>query len=252
MISILLPTRGRPERCRRTVRLLRDLAARPGEIEILIRHDHDDPAPPLSAQDTSLLEAVKVYAGPRHGYAGAHHYYNELAAAARGDWLFVWNDDTEILTPGWDAKLCEAPPFCVQWPRRNTTATTDFTFPVIGRPVYERVPQTTSIADAWWLDVSFFANLAVVRDDIVFFHHRLDDQTMREATRDTPAEWARFQQEQVGSERRAAVEALRTAPAWPDRFAGWITEETHRGGEMTLPSGAVIRNSTFVLKGRLP
>jgi hypothetical protein len=38
----------------------------------------------------------------RMGYEGLNHYYNFLAQEASADWLFIWNDDAVMKTPGWD------------------------------------------------------------------------------------------------------------------------------------------------------
>lgn len=252
-ISVLLPTRRRPEPCRRSVLLLRDQAHRPGDIEVLIRHDDDDAPPPFTHEERAAFAAFHVFGGGRQFYSGMHHYYNQLAAAAQGDWLLIWNDDTEMLTPGWDTMLREAPPFCVQFPRRDLTPTTDFTFPVVGRPIYELLGHvaTNGYCDAWLSDVTCFAEVAIVRDDIVFHHHRFDDQTMHDQHRDGGPEWARFGSVEEGRSRRSAMEALRAAPPWASRFAGWATEQVSCGeGTVGLVEGPV-RASKFVLKGRI-
>lgn len=254
-ISVLLPTRGRWDPCRRSVLALRQLAERPRDIEVLLRHDDDDPPPPFSKDEdeAGAFCAFRIFGGLRHGYGGMHHYYNELARAARGDWLLIWNDDTDMLTPGWDARLLEAPPFCVQFPRRDITETTDFTFPVLGRPIYEVLGHvaTNGYCDAWLSDVTCYASVAVLRDDIVFHHHRLDDETMRGQHAEGPAEWARFASIDEGASRRAAMEAIRNAPTWENRFAGWHVEPVRCGqGEVGLSTGPVRANS-FVLRGRI-
>jgi glycosyltransferase involved in cell wall biosynthesis len=90
MISVLVPSRERPELLERSVDSLGQ-----GEFEVLVRVDEDDPCLDAYAGFPNLV------VGPRHGYQGLHHYYNELAARARGDWLFLWNDDCVMETPDW-------------------------------------------------------------------------------------------------------------------------------------------------------
>lgn len=250
-VSVLLPTRKRPEHCRRSVRCLRDLAARPGDVEVLLRHDDDDEPPPLPPAEVGAFAALRVLGGPRHGYGGMHRYYNQLAGEARGDWLLVWNDDADMLTPGWDDLLREAPPFCVQYPRRDVTATTDFTFPVLGRPVYEALGQVAAngFCDAWLSDVTCYAAVAVLRDDVVFHHHRIDDDTMRGQHLEGPAEWARFDAAAGRSSRRDATEAVRAAPGWARRFEGWRAEERDLGGARDFSGGPQPARS-FILRGR--
>src|SRR5690606_16781424 len=49
---------------------------------------------------------VKVFVGPRgRGYEDLHLMYNELASASQGTFLFLWNNDAIITTPGWDDML---------------------------------------------------------------------------------------------------------------------------------------------------
>jgi hypothetical protein len=90
MISVLVPSRARPDALRRSI----DSLGEDG-VEVLVRVDEDDPR----LEDYSSFPNVVV--GPRHGYEGLHHYYNELASRASGDWLMVWNDDCLMETPGW-------------------------------------------------------------------------------------------------------------------------------------------------------
>ena len=91
MISVLVPSRERPELLARSVESLGD-----AEIEVLVRVDEDDPR-----LDGYAARFADLVVGPRHGYGSLHHYYNELAERARGDWLFIWNDDCVMETRGW-------------------------------------------------------------------------------------------------------------------------------------------------------
>jgi hypothetical protein len=90
MISVLVPSRERPELLVRSIDSLGE-----GELEVLVRVDEDDPRLDGYAQFPGLV------VGPHHGYEGLHHYYNELAERARGDWLFLWNDDCIMETRDW-------------------------------------------------------------------------------------------------------------------------------------------------------
>jgi hypothetical protein len=90
MISVLVPSRERPDVLRRSIESLGE-----GDFEVLVRVDDDDPR--LDA----YAEIRGVVAGTPHGYGGLHHYYDELAERARGDWLFLWNDDCIMETRHW-------------------------------------------------------------------------------------------------------------------------------------------------------
>lgn len=89
-ISVLVPSRERPELLKRSIDSLGD-----GDLEVLVALDDDDPR----LADYAGLGTVLV--GPRHGYGSLHSYYNQLAARASGDWLFLWNDDCVMETENW-------------------------------------------------------------------------------------------------------------------------------------------------------
>lgn len=106
-VSVLLPTRGRPWRLRESVGSLYRNAEFPKEVELLLRADADDAATVAAVAGLrSEYPNVTVSVLPRgNGYADMHHWVNALAAAARGDWLLLWNDDCFMLTEGWDGLL---------------------------------------------------------------------------------------------------------------------------------------------------
>ncbi|MFE9735462.1 glycosyltransferase family 2 protein [Streptomyces sp. NPDC005863] len=125
MISVLLPSRGRPQPLTDTVSGLLDLADHPDGIQILIAADPDD-TPTLHA---ALPGQATIWAAPqRYGYPRLHEYVNRLAEQAAGDWLMLWNDDARMLTAGWDHRIEEHEP-AVLWPHSNDIATCN-TFPI--------------------------------------------------------------------------------------------------------------------------
>ena len=125
MISILLPSRGRPKALSESIEGLLALADRPGSIEILIASDPDD----LDTRAVDLPWQASTWTAPeRYGYPRLHEYVNRLAQRADGDWLMLWNDDARMLTRGWDALVGEQAP-TVLWPRSNDIPTCN-TFPI--------------------------------------------------------------------------------------------------------------------------
>lgn len=103
-VSVILPSRGRPDLLERSITSLYEQAADQGSIEVLVGFDVDDA--PTAVRATKLMEkgwGIHVVPFPeRHGYHGLHHYVNELSAFAVGDWHLLWNDDATMDTPGWD------------------------------------------------------------------------------------------------------------------------------------------------------
>lgn len=225
-VSMLLPARGRPDHLAASVGSLFALAKSPDEVEVLARLDDDDPDLEREVQVLSAHRNVRVFRGPRLGYAGMHEMYNRLAQIGRGEWLFLWNDDIEMLTGGWDALVREAPPYSVQFVRRDTTPTTDYTLPVLGRPLFEVLGHISKNAycDAWISDVSGFAGTSVIRDDVVFRHHRLSDATMHGQSVSGPGEWAKFKTDEQRQWRRDDMEKIMASPLWLGRLDGWDCE----------------------------
>jgi hypothetical protein len=113
VISVLVPSRGRPGELAGALASLRDRAISPGRVEYLVALDADDPAD--YGEALAGVYAIHV-AAERYGYQHLHLYWNELAKLARGDWLMMWNDDTAMLTAGWDNIIRGQPRNCVLWP----------------------------------------------------------------------------------------------------------------------------------------
>ncbi|GGV45758.1 glycosyltransferase family 2 protein [Streptomyces spectabilis] len=125
MISVLLPSRGRPQSLSDSIDSLLDHADRPGCIEILTGADPDDP----DTYEINLpWQAIPWTAPERYGYSRLHEYVNQLAAKASGDWLMLWNDDARMLNDGWDTAVHKQPP-SVLWPYSNDIPTCN-TFPI--------------------------------------------------------------------------------------------------------------------------
>lgn len=106
IISILMPSRGRPESLRDALRNITETCNDPNLVEILIRLDDDD-TETLEIKDSLVKECVpinlRIIVGPRGGgYKTFHVLINELAASAKGDFLFLFNDDARIKTERWD------------------------------------------------------------------------------------------------------------------------------------------------------
>jgi glycosyltransferase involved in cell wall biosynthesis len=104
VISVLIPSRERPELLARSVTSLRDKAASPPEV--LVAADDDDDTTVKMALELGVQVVVVM---PRVGYDRIHEYYHEMAARASGSWLMVWDDDAVMLTPRWD-EVIEALP----------------------------------------------------------------------------------------------------------------------------------------------
>jgi hypothetical protein len=97
-ISILCPTRGRPDQFARMVDSALDLAARPEAVEVVAYFDNDDPA----GYQAGRYRAVR---GPRILLSEA---WNECRGAAAGPIYMHAGDDLIFRTRGWDGLVRDA------------------------------------------------------------------------------------------------------------------------------------------------
>lgn len=94
-ISILVPTRGRPEKIAR----LLESVGRSDKVEVIVGCDDDDE----TMRGCVGLSSARIVYAPRHNTLGA--LYNTLAERAKGDWLMAMADDYVIDTAGWPSIL---------------------------------------------------------------------------------------------------------------------------------------------------
>jgi len=97
MISVVCPSRGRPELAKRMVD---SLLKSPGvPVEILIYLNEDDPK----------LQSYKDLLDPQHYEVGVDrspvYSWNELAKKAKHDIVFLMGDDAVVETPNWGQRI---------------------------------------------------------------------------------------------------------------------------------------------------
>lgn len=135
LVSVLLPSRGRPESLHATIHGLRDLATAPDQIEILVACDPDDTATFHAAWAADAHQVLMTT--QRYGYQRLHEYINRLAAHAEGAWMMLWNDDAVMLTSRWDKVIADQPlGLRVLHPDHNQGPVLN-TFPIFTRELYE-------------------------------------------------------------------------------------------------------------------
>lgn len=125
MISVLLPSRGRPQSLAKSVGSLLGAATEPERVEVLVAADPDDETTRNlavvlgDAESATGKGQVRLWVAPeRYGYQALHQYYNGLATMAKGDWCLLWNDDATMLTRGWDTAIHAQDP-AVLWLASN-------------------------------------------------------------------------------------------------------------------------------------
>jgi glycosyltransferase involved in cell wall biosynthesis len=100
-ISLLLPTRGRPNLVERFLRTLVTQSTRPDLIEVILCVDDDD----IESHGIVFNELdLKLVVGPRQNMGA---YNTECLRHASGEITIAVNDDIIVRTTGWDEKVRE-------------------------------------------------------------------------------------------------------------------------------------------------
>lgn len=166
MISILTPTRGRPEMAKAMLESARSTQTQ--ENEYLFYVDEDD------TSEYNLN--APTYRGPKVRLGVV---WNFLARMAEGDYLMMGNDDLIFRTPGWDEKIN-----IVMGPDEVMVACFDdginqgkhFAFPIVTRKWYETMGQFTAeiftfgYHDTWIFDIAKRLNKAIYIPEILVEH----------------------------------------------------------------------------------
>ncbi len=99
LVSLLLPTRGRPEQAKRLFESIAKTVSRPDRVEVVLYVDDDDVQ--SHALDSDDI-AVKRIIGPSQSMG---RYNGACLEASAGRIIALANDDMIIRTPGWDERL---------------------------------------------------------------------------------------------------------------------------------------------------
>ena len=102
-ITVCLPTRGRPDKLKKSVGALMALASGNHEITYAIGIDHDDPA---TIDACKTMNGVTGYVMKRRGSLGS--IVNTLAEKFPADVHISFADDVEMKEPGWDQHIADA------------------------------------------------------------------------------------------------------------------------------------------------
>lgn len=99
MISLLVPSRGRPDNIKRLWQSAVHTAEDPGGLELVVRLDLDDPMRNLYPCCHTYIVGDRIVLS---------EMWNECWQAARGPIFWHGGDDVTFNTPGWDRMVSEA------------------------------------------------------------------------------------------------------------------------------------------------
>lgn len=174
-ISVILPSRGRPDRLKKMYASLVKNAIKPSRMEIMVAVDEDDE----KMTNFPALKYMSMFRTLRR--RSIADYQNWLWAKSSGDFFFILNDDVEVVTKGWDEIIV----------KRMSPLSYGLTspcpyyseFPVIGKLGAERLgylmpPQFRSHgADSHIYRVFLNAKLIVDLRDLSIYHKLVYDDT---------------------------------------------------------------------------
>lgn len=101
LISLLLPTRGRPALVDRLFKSISETTTHLDRVEVILYVDDDDTeSHHLGSEDIHVVRII----GPALSMGG---YNSACLAKSQGDIIILVNDDMVIGTPGWDEKIAE-------------------------------------------------------------------------------------------------------------------------------------------------
>ncbi len=106
MLSVVLPSRGRPESLERAVRSL----VRGAPVEVLVGLDEDDPTLRQAMDRIGGIAGVRIVTGPRPPCQAV--LYNKLAREAASENIVLFCDDYTVDQPNW-ADLAEHTMACL-------------------------------------------------------------------------------------------------------------------------------------------
>lgn len=182
-ITVMFPTRGRPEGLERSLTTLIERASDVSRLEILLAIDRDDQATidhclnVLQPWLKSLDCRYKFIQFDRLGYTKLNLYLNELSKHAQGQWLFFYNDDAAMETQDWDQIVMESgQEFCLL--RAETNHGHPYAiFPILPRKWIDLVGHFSlhQLNDAWVSQIGWM--LDIVKTIPVMVNHERFDLT---------------------------------------------------------------------------
>ena len=107
-VSALIPSRLRCDQLKRCIRSVFASADHPESVECVVRLDKDDASTVDRIREIQRISPnIQIIVGDPGGYNGQCTYYWEMSQAAKGQWLWMLNDDATVAesSKGWDNRL---------------------------------------------------------------------------------------------------------------------------------------------------
>lgn len=176
MISMLCPSRNRPDSLRCSLDSLLENADEPDQVELLVAIDPDDSVTVEMLTGYDCPNSIVWVTSERFGYARLNEYYEGLYQRSSGERVVLWNDDAIMTTRGWDAEIEAMDPAILVGDLQNNLSPEFVCFPAVHRNAVEALGSYTLSSphvDSLWQDVG--RALGVVRPVDVYVQHNRPD-----------------------------------------------------------------------------
>jgi hypothetical protein len=151
LCSVLIPTHDRVDDLHRCIESVFSEAKDPSRVEAIVRLDFEDrnTLEHLTSLSRPYPNVRAIVSHRMDGFDSLPIFDDECARLARGDWIWLFNDDAWIDGAGWDAVLEKAveqfqnklfPRFYPQYQWDGTSCYENAaggTFPIIGRHLWK-------------------------------------------------------------------------------------------------------------------
>lgn len=188
MISVLLPSRNRPDMAEESIK---SLIQKNNELEILLWLDKDDKY--LSEYITRIkdIQEVNFLIYHRYSYANLYKALNKMIKIAKYDWYMLWNDDVYMRNSRWfeilksfieDSKFCplDDPIVINFW---NSDAKHNL-FPMVSRKFCDVIGHFSlhCANDSWIENIAFKTGIGYSIEGIKPVHNRFvrKDSTVKD------------------------------------------------------------------------
>ena len=180
-ISVVFPSRERPEGLKKCIFSLLDKAKDPTRIEILVGLDSDDLINQEEFQNViapNLDERGVTYTAilfPPIGYGRLHEYVNKLSAESHARWIMMWNDDAVMITENWDEVVLGYDGEFALLRAESNNEHPYAIFPIVPRKWVDIVGHFSmhSLNDAWVSQIGYLLDI-VVTIPVYAIHDRAD------------------------------------------------------------------------------
>ena len=181
-ISILTPTRNRPNNCDRFIKSLYETTQYTGTLELLFYVDSDDPAKDIYKEIEERWQnnfwRVEFVIGEPMSVSKS---WNIIAKKSLGDIMIMGNDDLVYKTVRWDSKLMARlleldNPYYLSWFNDGINGNRHCAFPIITREWYDTLGYFSpgifnfGYNDTWVYDIAKRVGKLNYMDEILVEH----------------------------------------------------------------------------------